>query len=46
MLYGNLSKFGKRSSSVQSLISRGLLLYIVQVKECHLTFVRGVLHIV
>ena len=30
MFYGNHSKFGKRSSSVQSLISRGLSLYMVR----------------
>ena len=30
MLHGNLSKFGKRSSSVQSLIIRGLSLYMVR----------------
>ena len=30
MLHGNHSKFGKRSSSVQSLISRGLSLYMLR----------------
>ena len=30
MFYGNLSKFGKRSSSVKSLNSRGLSLYMVR----------------
>ena len=30
MFYGNHSKFGKRPSSVQSLISRGLSLYMVR----------------
>ena len=30
MFYGNHSKFGKKSSSVKSLISRGLLLYMVR----------------
>ena len=33
MFYGNHSKFGKRSSSVQSLISRGLSLYMYMVRS-------------
>ena len=46
MFYGNHSKFGKRSSSVQSLISRGLIVIVYgQATECYLTFVRGKLHI-
>ena len=41
MFYGNHSKFGKRSSSEQSMISRGLSLYMVRSQNVILHLCEG-----